>query len=62
MPEKYSPNTKDLTREGCIVYLENWIGILQEKIHEDSVQAPLYKEQIDFLTKTVEELKSIDKK
>lgn len=54
---EYVPNTKELSREGVIIYFENWIGLLQEEIANGSSQSPLYKEQIDFLTKAVEELK-----
>lgn len=54
---EYVPNTKELSREGVIIYFENWIGLLQEEIANGSSQSLLYKEQIDFLTKAVEELK-----
>lgn len=55
----YKPNIKDLTKEGCISYLENWVSILEEQIDEKSEkpESLLLKEQIDFLTKTIEELK-----
>ena len=52
---EYVPNIKELSREGVIIYFENWIGLLQEEIAKFLVL--LYKEQIDFLTKAVEELK-----
>jgi len=58
VPKPYIPNTKDLTKEGVIIYLENWIGALQEEVAQNSPQSALFKEQIDFLSKAMEELKS----
>lgn len=52
----YQANTRDLTREGCVLYLKNWIGLLKEQIDAGEGNVALHKEHVDFLTKAVEEL------
>lgn len=45
-----------IAKQGCISYLKSWKESLEDKIGQGDSKEPLYKEQILFLNKAIEEL------
>lgn len=50
-------NPEKITKQGCISYLSSWREGLSDRIEQGDPRQNLYKEQIVFLERTIEELR-----